>query len=106
MTRTIELTLEKECDLKPGPCNVVKVDGKKLTVEVSEESNGNSALGACADKKEILGKIMADAVRDSERPPRKKRKMSEILAGYSGKAFKDAQEVDDFLRAERESWDK
>lgn len=42
-----------------------------------------------------------------EEHPLSKRRLSEILADYrGGQLFRSAQEVDDYLRAERESWDK
>ena len=35
-----------------------------------------------------------------------KRRLSEVLAGYSGgQLFRSAEEVDAYLRAEREAWD-
>ncbi len=34
----------------------------------------------------------------------KKRKLSEILKGYNGGVFKNAQEVDRYLQKERELW--
>lgn len=77
---TIELTLEKELGLRAGFYRV-KVEGKTLTFDVSEESQTVAT-------------------------PKKKRKMSEILAEYSGRAYKDAKEVDEFIKAERAAWDK
>jgi hypothetical protein len=42
-----------------------------------------------------------------EEKPLSKRRLSEILADYrGGQLFRSAEEVDDYLRAERESWDK
>ena len=42
-----------------------------------------------------------------EENPLSKRRLSEILADYrGGQLFRSAEEVDDYLRAERESWDK
>lgn len=42
-----------------------------------------------------------------EEKPLSKRRLSEILADYrGGQLFHSAEEVDDYLRAERESWDK
>lgn len=42
-----------------------------------------------------------------EEKPSSKRRLSEILADYrGGQLFRSAEEVDDYLRAERESWDK
>lgn len=36
-----------------------------------------------------------------------KRRLSEILADYcGGQLFRSAEEVDEYLRAERETWDK
>lgn len=65
MTRTIELTLEKPCDLKPGKLNLLKVDGKKLTIEIEEKEDEpkNVMLGMFADKPELMDKVEA-AVRD------------------------------------------
>ena len=35
-----------------------------------------------------------------------KRRLSEVLAGYAGgRLFRTAEEVDSFLRAERDAWD-
>ena len=36
---------------------------------------------------------------------REKRPLNEVLKDYKGGSFKSAQEVDDYLRAERDSWD-
>jgi hypothetical protein len=42
-----------------------------------------------------------------ESAPLEKRPLSEILAGYQGKKlFKTAEEVDAYMREERDSWDK
>jgi hypothetical protein len=62
MTKTIELTLEKPCDLKPGHFNLLKVDGKKLTVEeIAPEPTEpkNIVLGMFADKPEMMDKLEA-----------------------------------------------
>jgi hypothetical protein len=105
----IELILEKEVSLEPGASyRVLKADGKKLVVERIEPDTTepkNVVLGMFADRQETMDKVEA-AIKDFQATPRKKRKMSEILEGYSGGLFKNAQEVDEFLRAERESWER
>ena len=58
MTKTIELTLDKECDLQPGTdFHLVKVDGKKLTVEVTTKRYviGNDGLLSLTDYTEPTG---------------------------------------------------
>jgi hypothetical protein len=104
----IELTLEKEVCLEPGASyRVLKAEGKKVTMEKIETAGEpNPFSGLCSDKESTMQKIVENAMQNRERGPRKKRKMSEILAGYQGRAFKDAQDVDDFIRKERESWEK
>lgn len=67
-----ELILEKECDLKPGFYNVVKVDGKKVTVEEIEgklAEKHNPFWGVCANKREALHKVVEDAMKDRENKP-------------------------------------
>lgn len=90
---TIELTLEKECGLQPGTdLHLVKVDGKKLIVEVT------------AAKVPLEDIVKAFEAKEQSTP---KRKMEDILADYpGGRLFKTAQEVDEYLKAERDSWDK
>jgi hypothetical protein len=42
---------------------------------------------------------------DEPSPP--KRRLTEVLAGYpGGQLFRSAEEVDAYLRAERDSWDR
>jgi hypothetical protein len=41
-----------------------------------------------------------------DQPSLVKRPLEEILAGYKGGQFKTAEEVDAYIREERESWDK
>lgn len=63
MTKTIELTLEKPCDLKPGSkFNLLKVDGNKLTLQQIESEPTepkNIVLGMFADKPEMMDKLEA-----------------------------------------------
>lgn len=41
-----------------------------------------------------------------DEPPLPKRRLSDILANYpGGQLFRSAEEVDDYLRTEREAWD-
>jgi hypothetical protein len=41
-----------------------------------------------------------------DEPAPTKRRLSEVLAGYAGgQLFKTAEEVDAYLRAERDAWD-
>ena len=41
-----------------------------------------------------------------DEPPVPKRRLRDILADYpGGQLFRSAEEVDDYLRAEREAWD-
>jgi hypothetical protein len=41
-----------------------------------------------------------------DEPEQPKRRLSEVLAGYpGGQLFRTAEEVDAYLRAEREAWD-
>jgi len=41
-----------------------------------------------------------------EDPTPPKRRLSEVLAGYpGGQLFRSAEEVDEYLRKEREAWD-
>ena len=42
---------------------------------------------------------------DEPSPP-PKRRLSEILEGYEGGQFRTGDEVDAYLRAERDSWDR
>jgi hypothetical protein len=71
----IELILEKPCDLKPCKLNLLKVDGKKLIVEVEEAQTEpqaekkNPFWGACADKREALHKVIEEALQDRENKP-------------------------------------
>ncbi len=41
-----------------------------------------------------------------DKPPAAKRRLSDVLAGYpGGQLFRSAEEVDAYLRAERDAWD-
>ena len=52
-----------------------------------------------------IGQPVTVSIRiEEEAPPR--RRLSEILADYpGGQLFRSAEEVDAYLRAEREAWD-
>lgn len=83
MTKILELILEKESDLQPGTnFHLVKVDGKKLIVEVREESQ-----------------------QKPYNPDEGKRELDDILAGYPGGQFTSAEEVRKYIKEERDSWD-
>lgn len=50
------------------------------------------------------GRRVTVLVLDEADPP--KRRLSDVLAGYpGGQLFRTAEEVDAYLRAEREAWD-
>jgi hypothetical protein len=73
MTKTIELTLEKPCDLKPGHFNLLKVDGKTLTVEVSEDKpearnkhKESKIFGLFAEDGEWLDEMVEMATKSRE----------------------------------------
>ena len=109
---TLKLIVDSPTDYPIGTqLSVTGYEENKLILEVSEGSQKepkNVILGMFADKPETMDKVSAaiKELREARKAPRKKRKMSEILAGYSGGLFKDAQEVDEFLKAERESWER
>jgi hypothetical protein len=64
--------------------------GHRIEIQSSELPEGRSAT--------VL--VLVDEV---ELP---KRRLSEVLAGYQGgQLFRSAEEVDAYLRAEREAWD-
>lgn len=78
MGRIIQLTMDNPEKIKIGfQLEVIGIDGNQVSLEL-KETKGST----------------------------KKRSLSENLAGYSGGMFKTADEVDEFLKTERESWDK
>lgn len=83
----IELTLEKECTLEPGPY-MVKAVGKKLIVEKIESKTAEKKARKQLPKKLDEGK----------------RELEDILADYPGGQFKSAEEVRKYVKEERSSW--
>lgn len=65
--------------------------GHRIEIEAPELPEGQS----------VTVFVLADEI------PLPKRRLSDILAGYpGGQLFHSAEEVDNYLRAEREEWDK
>jgi hypothetical protein len=53
------------------------------------------------------GHVATVVVQVEEEGPTPRRRLSEVLAGYpGGQLFRSAEEVDAYLREERESWDR
>jgi hypothetical protein len=108
MNRKFEIEIDKPDEIQPGSdLQIISIDADgKITARVKTEDKANQFVGLYADKREELQSLVENAMKDRERLTRNKRKMSEVLAGYQGGLFKDAQEVDEFLKAERDSWER
>ena len=53
------------------------------------------------------GSLATVSIRIEDSRSGKKRRLSEILAGYAGRTlFRDANGVDAYVQAERDAWDK
>jgi hypothetical protein len=77
----VSLTLQVQTTILPG---------HRIEIQAPELPEGRSAT-------------VLVLVEEEGRP---KRRLSEVLAGYSGgQLFRSAEEVDAYLRAEREAWD-
>lgn len=71
--------------------NTVVLPGNRVEIQSPDLPEGLSATVT----------IQLNGVATEKRP------LSEILAGYEGKRlFKTAEEVDAYIREERDSWDK
>ena len=77
----MSLTLQVQTTILPG---------HRIEIQAPELPEGRSAT-------------VLVLVEEESQP---KRRLSEVLAGYAGgQLFRSAEEVDAYLRAEREAWD-